>query len=182
MGCWQRAERASLTGFPERAGQPVRTSERSKSLCHVLRVCVSFAFSFSPSPSAVICTLSALVARTLCARTQSDLSLFRWHPALCERAHLWGKSLRSVPNAWLFSPCHLPQLFPFRLSSRSPLVLVTAERKQARRREMGCGYHGTPDMRRKHNDSLCVDTRSAAAPFYNLQKHRGKEGRLSCET
>lgn len=116
-----------------------------------------------------------------CARTQNDLSLFRWHPALCARAHLWGKSLRSVPNAWLFSHCHLPQLFPFRLSSRSPLVLVTAERKQVRRREMGCGYHGTPDMRRKHNDSLCVDTRSAAAPFYNLQKHRGKE-KLCCET
>jgi len=28
VGCWQRAERTSLTGFPERAGQPVRASER----------------------------------------------------------------------------------------------------------------------------------------------------------
>lgn len=85
-------------------------------------VCIAF----SSSPSAVVSMLSAV------ADTHTEWP-FIVQMCMC----VWGKPLRSLPNACVFFPSS---------SSRSPSV-------QQRERLVRLPWF--PDMRRKHNDSLC---------------------------
>lgn len=127
VGRWQRAEMSRLPRA--RAGQPV-----SKSLL----------------------ARAGFVCRSRSVSARLHLLLFPCFPLSHTHTEwpfivqmcvcVWGKPLRSLPNARLFFPAIFPNSHPARLLARPP---------SGGERERRVRLPWFPDMRRKHNDSLC---------------------------